>query len=173
MKITGKPSPWQLGSHVLHLLMAPDCWKKCQSALGRIKDLLKPRIALKWTDLHQELVLKTKNNIFSVRRKERLQKYKFLHYLVEKAQLFLPKSLFLIHCSISLHPKFPKFIFWPHDEPDLICLFFSLPPQQMAVVIFKYRRYFVNYSWGNTLQNCFKALQFFHVQLKALIWAIW
>lgn len=73
--------------------------------------------------------------------------------------------MLLVHCSIPLHPKFPKFIFWPHDEPThLLHLFFSLLPQQMAVVIFKGREYFVNYSWVNTLQNYFKALQFFHAQ---------
>lgn len=72
--------------------------------------------------------------------------------------------MLLIHCSIPLCPKFPKFILWPHDEPThLLCLFLSLPPQQMAVVIFKCRKYFVNCSWGNTPQNYFKAaLQFFH-----------
>lgn len=44
-----------------------------------------------------------------------------------------------------------------------ICsVFFSLPPQQVAVVIFKCRKYFVNCSWVNTRQNYFKALQFFH-----------
>lgn len=59
--------------------------------------------------------------------------------------------------------KFPKFIFCPHEElKHLLCLFFSLPPQQITVVIFKCRKYFVNYSWVNTPHNYFKALQFFH-----------
>lgn len=144
------------------LLMAPDCWKKCQSALGRIKDLIKPRIALKWTDLHWELALKTKNNIFGVRRKEIYTDF-FIIWWKRHNYFFLNRCCwFTVAFLCALN--FPNSSFKrPHDEPThLLCLLFSLPPQQMAVVIFKCRKYFVNYSWVNTLQNCFKALQFFH-----------
>lgn len=78
----------------------------------------------------------------------------------EKPKLFLSECYqFAVASPHAL--KFPKFSFCPTEELTyLLCLFFSLPPQQTSVAIFKGRKYLVNSSWLITPRNYFKALQF-------------